>query len=63
MRAYDRERRERDWGDGVGEGPPLENGAETYRDGSLKNECWQSGDYTKQRKMPPKAPKKAEKKP
>ena len=41
------ERREMEWADRIPDGEEDRRGSceETYRDGSLKNECWNGGDY------------------
>lgn len=38
--ASDRARRERDWADRSPEDGPAEGYEPTYRDGSVKHECW-----------------------
>ena len=40
-------RREMEWADRIPAGEEDHRGdrEETYRDGSLKNECWNGGDY------------------
>lgn len=63
MSEYERYRRERDWADGAAEKNREEGGGETYRDGSLKNECWNSSGYTRTGKTAPNKTKQTEKKP
>ena len=63
MSEYKRDRRERDWGDRTEDNSGHENREDTYRDGSLKNECWNSGGYTQTGKKAPKTTDIEEKKP